>query len=85
MTHVYITRLGLVIRTTNIGSSKIVGFFLKTYGMATAGFSTQDRLVKIRFFKKTFFQDDMSMKAVLRMLFLLLSNVNIQFDAGGLI
>ena len=48
--------------------------------MVIAGFSIQDKTGKIRFFEETFLLADTSMEVVLGMLFLALSNANIQFD-----
>ena len=48
--------------------------------MAIAGFSIQDKSGRARFFEETFLSADTSMEVVLRISFLALSNVNIQFD-----
>lgn len=77
MTIVYATRLGLAIRITDISAQKIDGSFLKTQEMITAGFLLQDRLEKIGFFEKTFLLIDISIKIVLKMLFLFFSKRNI--------
>lgn len=80
MTPVYVATLGLTIKTTNVGDKKIDGSLLKTYEMATAGFSLQDRLGKTQFFEEPFLLANINIKVVLGILFFLLNNANIQFD-----
>lgn len=53
---------------------------LKTYGIVNIRFSTYDKLSKMRFFKEIFLLAHISMKVVLKMLFLALSNAKIEFD-----
>ena len=48
--------------------------------MLIAGFSILDKMGKIRFFEETFLLAETSMKVVLGMSFLALSNTDIQFD-----
>ena len=84
MTSLFAAKLGLSIRPTSIGAQKIDGSALRTYDMTIAGFLIQDRLGKIRFFEGTFWLDDTSIKVVLGMRFIFLSNANIQFDTGNL-
>ena len=43
MTPTFAAKLDLSIRRIDIGTQKIDGISLKTYGMATAGFSIQDK------------------------------------------
>ena len=80
MTSAFIVQLGLSIRATGIGVQKIVGFALKMYSMIITGFSIQDNIGKIRFFKETFLLADTSIEVVLGLFFLALSNTDIQFD-----
>lgn len=47
--------------------------------MVIAGFQIQDKLGRVRFFQETFLLADISMKVVLGMPFLTLSNADIQF------
>ena len=79
MTLGYALKLGLKVCPTNVGAQKIDGFTLKTFEMVLASFQVEDKLERPRFFQKTFLLADLSMKVVLEMLFLILSNVNIQF------
>lgn len=64
----------------DIDAQKIDGFALKTYNIVIVGFSIQDKLDRIWFFKETFLLADTSIKVVLEIPFLTLSNANIQFD-----
>ncbi len=52
--------------------------------MASAGFSLQDSLRKVRFFEKTFLLADICIEVVLGMPFLSLSNADFQFGTGEL-
>ena len=79
MTPAFAAKLGLSTRPTGVGAQKIDGSPLATYGMAIAAFSLQDSLEKVRFFEETFLLADTSMKVVLGMPFLALSNADIQF------
>ena len=80
MTPAFAARFGLFIHPTGIGVQKIDSSTPRTYGMATAEFSIQDKLSRARFFEETFSLADTSIKVVLGMLFLTLSNADIQFD-----
>lgn len=76
MTPAYTAKLGLEPRPTNVSAQKIDDSVVETYGMAWASFLLQDSLRRIRFFDKTFLLADTSMKVVLGMSFLVLSNAN---------
>ncbi len=84
MTPAFIANLGLSTRPTGVGAQKIDGSPLAMYGMAVTAFSLQDSLGKVRFFEETFLLADISMKVVLGMPFLALSNADIQFGAERL-
>ncbi len=79
MTSIYIAKLGLITRKTNIGAQKIDGSILETYKMVIAGFLIQDRLEKIWFFKETFLLANTSIEVILGMLFLTFLDINIWF------
>ncbi len=79
MTPAYAAELGLTTRKTSIGAQKIDGSLLETYGMASASFLLQDSLGRVRFFEETFLLTDTSMKVILGMLFLSLSNKDVEF------
>lgn len=84
MTPTFASKLGLPTRRTNVGAQKIDGSALQTYGMATAGFSVHDKLGRVRFFEETFLLADTSMEVILGMLFLSLSNADVQFGVEEL-
>ena len=77
MTPAFAAQLGLSIYLTGIDIQKIDCSALKTYDMAIAGFSIQDKLGGARFFKETFLLAYTSMEVVLRMFFLAFSNADI--------
>ena len=72
-------RLGLVVRTTNVGAQKIDSTILETYGMVVAAFSVIDQADRVRFFEKTFLVTNVSPDVVLGMPFLTLSGADVDF------
>ena len=72
-------KLGLVVRTTNVGAQKIDGTTLETYGMVVAAFSVIDQADRVRFFEETFLVANVSPDVVLGMLFLALSGAAVDF------
>ena len=85
MTPTYILRLGLQVYRTNIGAQKIDGFTHKTFGMVLASFQVEDKLGRTWFFQETFLLADISTEIILSMLFLTLSNADVQFVEKELI
>lgn len=79
MTLAYVAKLGLVTQKINVRAQKIDGSPLEIYGMVSAMFSLQDSLEKVRFFEKTFLLTDISIKMILGMPFLPLSNADVEF------
>ena len=77
MTPRYVSKLGLKVRPTDVGAQKIDGSTLETFGMVLASFQVEDKLGRPQFFQETFLLADLSMKVVLGMPFLTLSNANI--------
>ena len=71
--------LRLSIRTTDVRAQKIDGTMLDTFGMVVAAFSVTDKANRVRFFEKTFLMANVSPKVVLGMLFLSLSDADIDF------
>ena len=84
MTPGFAAQLGLIPRPINVGAQKIDGSTLETYGMASARFSLQDSLGRVRFFEETFLLADISMEVVLRMPFLSFNNADFLFSAEEL-
>ena len=72
-------RLGLVVRTTNVGAQKIDGTTFETYEMVVAAFSMTDQANRVRFFEETFLIANVSLDVVLEMPFLILSNADVDF------
>ena len=72
-------QLGLLIRATDVGTPKIGGIMLDTYRMVVAAFLIVDKRNQVSFFEETFFVANVSSEVVFWMLFLTLSNVNINF------
>lgn len=77
MTLAYTVKLGFTTQKPSIGAQKINGSSLEIYNMTIAKFSIQDSLERVQFFEKTLLLADTSMKVILGMLFLSLSNVNV--------
>ena len=79
MTLEYASKLDLKVRFINIGVQKIDGSTLETFKIVLVSFQVKDILGKARFFQKTFLLADLSIKVVLEIPFLILSNANIKF------
>ena len=79
MTPAYTAQLSLKVQKINVGTQKINGFSLATYGMVIAAFKVVNKLGCSQFFQKTFLLADISMEVILGMLFLTVSNVDVQF------
>ena len=75
----YAKQLGLQGQKTNVRAQKIDNSLLKTFKIVITGFQIEDKLDKARFFQESFLLTNTSIKVVLRMPFLTLSNANIQF------
>lgn len=80
MTLIFAAILGLKSRLTNVGAQKVDDFSLKNYGMALRKFLLSNSLNKVQFFEDIFFMADISMKIVLKMLFLFFCSVNSHFS-----
>ncbi len=79
ITPAYAVELGFTARKTSVGDQKIDGSPLETYGMASASFSLQNSLGRVRFFEETFLLADTSIEVVLGIPFLSLSNADVEF------
>ena len=80
----FVKQLGLSIRPTNVGAQKIDGITLDIHGMVVAAFSVMDKANRVRFFKETFLVANVSPEVVLGILFLILSNADIDFSSRDL-
>ena len=81
----YALKLGLKVHTTDVEAQKIDDSILETFGIVLASFQGENKLGRTWYFQKTFLLVDISMKIVLEMLFLTLSNADIQFAEKRLI
>ena len=79
MTPTYIAKLGLKIPHTDVGAWKIDGSTLEIFGMVLASFQVEDKLDQAQFFQKTFLLVDISVEAVLEILFLTFSKADVSF------
>ncbi len=77
-------QLGLKICKTNVGAQKINGTALETYEMVVSIFFVSDKDGRERFFEKSFLLVDVKPEIVLRIPFLTMSNVDIDFQARDL-
>ena len=72
-------RLGLGVRTTNVGAQKIDDTTLEIYGMVVVAFSVTDQADRIRFFEETFLIANVSPDIVFGIPFLTLSGADVDF------
>ena len=75
----YVSKLGLKVRSINVGVQKINGSILKTFEIILASFQVDNTLKRARFFQETFLLTDLSIEVVLRMSFLIFNNADIKF------
>lgn len=73
MIPVYVAKLSLTLRNTNVNTQKIDSLSLKTYGMAIAGFLVIDKFGQIRFFEESFLLAGINIQLVLKMSFFCLA------------
>lgn len=84
MTLIFTAKLGISPRQTGVGAQKINSLPLEIYNIVFIGFSVQDKLGIIWFFKIIFLLTNTSIEVVWRMFFLVFSNADIQFNAKSL-
>ena len=77
-------QLGFRIQKTNIGAQKIDGTILETYGMVVSIFSLLDKDGWKTFLEEGFLLADVKPNVVFGMLFLTMSNANVDFQAQNL-
>ena len=77
-------QLGLSIRPTKIGAQKIDGITLDTYKMVVAAFPVKNKANRVRFFEEIFLVANVSPKVVFGMLFLTLSDADVDFSGREL-
>lgn len=81
MTLAYTVKLDFTNQKINIGAQKINGSPQETHNMASAKFLFQDNLGEVRFFEETILLTNTNMEMILKMFFLVFSNINFQFNA----
>ncbi len=84
MSQAFTHQLGLKIRKTNVEAQKIDGTTLKTYEMVVFTFSILDKDCRGRFFEKSFLLADVKLNVVVEMLFLIMNNADVDFQARDL-
>ncbi len=80
----FVYQLGLNIRMTNVKAQKIDGTTLETYEMVVFTFFVSDKDSREKFFGGSFLLADVKPDMVLGRLFLIISNVDIDFHAQDL-
>ncbi len=76
--------LDLRTRKTNVGAQKIDSTTLKTYGIIVSTFAISDKDGRKRFVEENFLLANVELDVVFGMLFLTISNANINFQARNL-
>ena len=76
---VYTSILILKVWRIVVDAHKIDRSFFKTFGIIIASFQILVKLNRVWFFQKTFLLTDISIKVILKMLYLIFSNRNFQF------
>ena len=84
MNQTFAHQLGFKIRKTNVGVQKIDGTILKTYKIIVSTFSVLDKDSKERFFEENFLLAHVKLDIILKMLFLTMNNIDINFQAQDL-
>ena len=84
MNLVFVSQLGLKIWKTNVGAQKIDGTILETHEMIVSIFSLSDKDSRERFFEENFLLADVKPDIMLKILFLTMSNVDVDFQAWNL-
>ena len=80
----FASQLDLKIWKTNVEAQKINGTSLETYRMVVTTFSISDKDGREKFFEESFLLAKIKPEIVLEMLFLTISNVDVNFQAWNL-
>ena len=81
MTQAFASQLNSKIQKTNIKAQKIGNTTLEIYKIVVSTFSILDKDDKERFFERSFLLVDIKSDKVFEMLFLIISNTNVDFQA----
>lgn len=79
ITPAFTSKLGFKICSTNVRAQKIDGSTLQTFGIVLTSFQIKDKFGQARFFQESFLLVDTTVKVMLGMLFLTLSNDDMSF------
>lgn len=77
ITLVYIVKLSLKVRKTDIETMRIDDYTFSTFEIVLADFRMEDKLDRAPFFQKTFLIANTTLKIIFRMFFFTLSNIDI--------
>ncbi len=80
----FVQQLDLKICKTNVGTQKINGTTLETYEIVVSTFLVSDKDKRERFFKESFLLADIKLDIVLKMPFLTMNNLDINFHTWDL-
>ncbi len=84
MSQAFAQQLGFKICKINVGAQKIDGTTLETYRMVVSTFSVSDKDDREMFFEESFLLADVRLDIILGMLFLTISNADVDFQARDL-
>lgn len=73
-------KLGFCIQKTKVNAQKIDDSPLEIFGIVIASFIINDKDKNFRFFEETFLLADISMNITFEMFFLILKNIQINFN-----
>lgn len=85
MTPAYAAKLCPKVQKINIRAQKIDSSTLDIFEIVLANFQVEERLGKTRFIQKTFLIVNTTLEVIFKILFLIFSNINIQFTQEELI
>lgn len=77
ITQAFAAKLGLKACLTNVEAQKINGSTLETFRMVLASFLVEDKLSRLLVFEELFLLANISLEVVLKIPFLIFSNVDI--------
>lgn len=77
ITPAYTAKLDLQVQKTNVGAQKIVEFSIEIYNMVINAFQVLNKIGRSQFFQEIFLLANISMEVVLKIPFLIFSNVNV--------
>lgn len=80
----FTTIFSLTTRMKNLEARNLDGSLFKMYSIVLVVFFVPNSPTRVQFFKETFLLAETSIKIVLGMLFLFLSNIYVKFDARKL-